>query len=237
MATRSGYLDVVELLLTDGNTSASSKDHLGRTLLYDASNKGHHAVVNYLLSRDPSAVNLTDRYGSTCLSAAARKGHFEIAKSLLDAGAEMFPDSFDRTPLWWARRHGHTAISQLLLEHAKTSGITASSEIFPEVIKMEAHAPYRICDVCDLRIPADGVCHRCSACNGGEFDICGDCFTSGARCLQPSHEPMYMNSSGHSNDNVHYGCNEDDRDQEDLGDHENNMDGGDGQDCDMEGWF
>ncbi|KAI0967024.1 hypothetical protein F4678DRAFT_257499 [Xylaria arbuscula] len=43
------------------------------------------------------------------------------------------------------------------------------------------------CDVCTLYVDIDGICYHCSICAGGNFDICGYCYESGASCLSISH--------------------------------------------------
>ncbi|KAK2005780.1 ankyrin [Colletotrichum eremochloae] len=215
-ASPDGRLEVTKLLCEKG-AEIKAVDSKGFTPLHLMSMSGYLEYslwpnCSFILltngdtsSRDPSAANLPDRYGSTCLSADERKGHIGVVNSLLDAVAKMFPDSFDRMPLCWARRHGHTATSQLLLEHAETNGITPRPEMVLEASTRTHGLLDKICDVCTFNIPSDGVYHRCSICNGRDFEIWRDCFTRNARCLQPLHKLVKMYHSGGSKDNEYNG--------------------------------
>ncbi|KAK2052295.1 hypothetical protein LY76DRAFT_526977, partial [Colletotrichum caudatum] len=139
---------------------------------------------------NPVLSDLKDHWGSTPLSLAARKGHVEVVRFLL-ATNTVDPNSrdrFDRTPIWWARRHGHREIAQLLLESGKQRGLLlADSQIAAEVDTRPHDSFKTYCDVCTFGI-LESHCYHCSVCNGGDFDVCLDCFTLGGRCPEDLHE-------------------------------------------------
>ncbi|KAF6844647.1 ankyrin repeat domain-containing protein 52 [Colletotrichum musicola] len=189
-AAESGHEPVVQLLLADNHVSPCSVDHLSRTPLFFASKEGHAVVVNVLSNWDSAFLDWKDHYGSTPLSAAARKGHVDVVKSLLATEAVNLDsrDQFGRTPLWWARRHGNAEVSQLLLESGKKRDISLDVDwMVPEVNTRSHNSSFRCCDVCLFSISEDCSYFLCSVCNGGDFDICLDCFNCGGRCPEESH--------------------------------------------------
>ncbi|OBT50678.1 hypothetical protein VE04_08703 [Pseudogymnoascus sp. 24MN13] len=46
---------------------------------------------------------------------------------------------------------------------------------------------YKWCDVCTLGILEDEVFYKYGVCNGGDFDICSECYKIGGRCLGHDH--------------------------------------------------
>ncbi|KAK1990129.1 ankyrin [Colletotrichum falcatum] len=145
---------------------------------------GGQTLPNSVLS------DVKDHWGSTPLSLAARKGHVEVVRLLL-ATNTVDPnsrDQFDRTPIWWARRRGHREIAQLLLENGKQRGLLlADSQIAAEV-DTRPHGSFKTyCDICTFGI-SESHCYHCLVCDGGDFDVCLDCFTLGGRCPEDVHE-------------------------------------------------
>ena len=98
-------------------------------------------------------------------------------------------DCFGQTPLWWARRRGNADIAQLLLENAEKRGISLCEDEAPLAAGLTSNdKTSRWCNVCTLNIPKDEVYYQCEVCNGGDFDICLECYKIGGRCLKDSHD-------------------------------------------------
>ncbi|KAK1671055.1 hypothetical protein BDP55DRAFT_321789 [Colletotrichum godetiae] len=199
-AAGGGHSSVVQLLLADPNVSPWSIDPLGRTPLFFAAQNGHAEAVSTLAERDPSVVDWKDRYGSTALSVAARRGHVEVVRNLLDTYEVDINsrDCFGRIPLSWARRRGLADVS-LLLETAKNGNLSREDFFLGDTDSQLSyeHAASGtpldlVCDICTLSIPENDTCYHCSDCNGGDFDMCKDCFDNCGSCLVASHELTRM---------------------------------------------
>uniref|UniRef100_L2FBA5 Nacht and ankyrin domain protein n=1 Tax=Colletotrichum fructicola (strain Nara gc5) TaxID=1213859 RepID=L2FBA5_COLFN len=194
-AAGEGHESLVKLLLEDPRVNVDSKDSIGRTALFSAAAEGRGAVVDVLMNHHAS-VNSTDYYESTPLSMAARRGHSEVVKKLLAAGATSINrDCFHRTPLWWAKRQRKSAVVEILNQSGPGLVVPLDEGTDPEVVaeRSQVHSR-RSCDICILAIPQDCNYYNCPNCNGGDFDICEDCFASGGRCLEESHATTFRNA-------------------------------------------
>ncbi|KAH7118227.1 hypothetical protein B0J13DRAFT_569908 [Dactylonectria estremocensis] len=152
---------------------------------------GHETVAMTILSYDSVDPDQEDHYGSTPLSMAARNGRTEIVKVLLATGQVTFDsqDHFGRTSLWWARRRGNTDTEQVLLDYAKKRGIpVCDNDEFIEVSPISNNRISRWCDICTLSILEDEVFYKCRVCNGGNFNVCLECYKIGGHCLKDNHE-------------------------------------------------
>ncbi|KAI0380524.1 ankyrin repeat-containing domain protein [Hypomontagnella monticulosa] len=191
-AANRGHERVMALLLERGvDVEPQGRD--GRTPLYFAEMHGYQGAVRMLLERGANP-NIRDFYGSTPLSIAVRFGRETEVKFFL-ASKEVdisLKDNFGRTPLWWAEWRGYPRISELLLENAKTRGISISD------VDLPCKAPWNYtsgpwgrfgnCDVCELTTWWGRDYYKCGLCQDGDFKICVDCFDIGARCLGDQHE-------------------------------------------------
>ena len=131
-ASKSGYNDVVELLLkSKANPNARSKD--GATAIYFASENGHSVVVSTLLKSgaDP---NTCSKDGITPIYIASRNGQFVTVSTLLKSGADpnVRRASNGLSPLMIACGKGHIEVVKQLIEHSgidincrAVAGITA----------------------------------------------------------------------------------------------------------------
>jgi ankyrin repeat protein len=82
-----------------------------------AAESGHQAVVESLLAHDPSLLELPGYGERTALSAAAGTGHVDVVRELLVRGADPRRRRAEgANALYWAARHGHQAVLDLLLE-------------------------------------------------------------------------------------------------------------------------
>ncbi|RYP23453.1 hypothetical protein DL767_008810 [Monosporascus sp. MG133] len=189
-ASLKGYVEVVKLLLCCPDIKVTIGDNNGRTALFYAARQGHHEVVQVLLASGRFALNAKDWYSSTPLFAASRNGHVETVEVLLaTAGACVnSTDGFGRALIWWARRSGNTPLTQLLLDHAQGTGTQISDDdTLTETSPVKFDPMSRWCDACTLCIPVDCAYYRCQICDGGNFDICLDCFAIGVKCRDGSH--------------------------------------------------
>lgn len=188
-AAEDGHEAVVRQLL-DRGAAMQAMNNIKRTPLSCAVRNGHDRVLLMLLANDNNP-DSKDHYGSTSLSIAARHGHIEVLSLLLETGSVDIDsqDCFGRTPLWYATRHGHSDIAQLLHDNAGKSGVSLCEGDLPlEVGSRSADATSRWCDVCTLDIQKDDDYYECQICNGGDFDVCLECYKSGGRCLEVDHE-------------------------------------------------
>ena len=98
-----------------------------------AAEDGHEACVQALL-RAKANPDLQDNNGMTALiwassPWAARQGLEACVQALLQAKANTeLLDNKGRTALWWAEYKGHTAIVQLLRQHAAPPQTAAAKE-------------------------------------------------------------------------------------------------------------
>ena len=188
-ASLQGNLEVVKLLLETG-ADAEATDASGRTSLFLASIMGHVRVVEQLVSSG-SLANTKDRYGSMPIFAATKNGHEKVVTCLLGIeGACMdFYDSFGRSLLWWANKSGNTQVTQAVLEFARGRDIQIDDGDFhggSSLVDMGGSTTW--CDVCTRFVAAGALRYVCSICNGGDFDVCLECFEMGAQCHGSSHD-------------------------------------------------
>lgn len=188
-AAENGHEAIVKLLLTFECVNPNSKDNTGRTALFYAAVNGSERLTEWLLADKRVEPDLRDHYSSTPLSAAVIHGHQELVRLLLASQRVKLDskDDFGRSPLWWARRNGYPHILRSLLDEAERRGIfVCISDLPVERIPMPDNERTRYCDVCTLWLEAS-LHYHCKLCNGGDFDICLECFKKGARCLEDRH--------------------------------------------------
>ena len=200
-ATEKGHDAAVELLLAKDSVDPNSEDNIKWTPLLFAARNGHDSVVMMLLAHhiDPDP---KDHYGSTPLSITARSCRTEVVKSLLATVRVEVDcrDCFQRTPLWRARKGGSADVDQLLLGYAEKRGIPVCENDGCVEVSLKSHdGTSRGCDVCTLSIPQDDVYFSCGVCNGGNFDICLECYKIGGRCSKDGHELIQRKDKGESN--------------------------------------
>lgn len=184
LAAESGKMGVIQRLLKAGGDPEVEDDY-GRTSLIQAAANGNTAVVN-LLSKLTNA-NKGDRFGRTALHAAASGGHVESVRALLATdGIDHTPkDIFGSTPLSDAtKRSRHDVVS--LLQDPTTAVANAIGQEPPS--HREPPRARTWCNVCIGFIGDFDCSYRCSACPGGDFDICEICVQCGAHCLDSSHQ-------------------------------------------------
>ncbi len=118
-AAKFGHVDIVEILLEDGNAKLEGKTKAGdnpntdRTALHLACQYGQVNLVNYLISQGAN-VHATDCMGQTPLWFASFNGHVEVIKLLIEYGANVD----------YARVDGQTLL------HAATQGTRIETVLY-----------------------------------------------------------------------------------------------------------
>ena len=114
-AAKSGYIDMVELLLECG-ADIEAKDDYGQTSLIWAAENGNAEVLKQLLEAGAD-VEAKNNRGLRSLILAVKIGHAEVVKQLLEAGADIEAKDDDGwTPLFWAARNRYIEMVKQLLE-------------------------------------------------------------------------------------------------------------------------
>ncbi|KAH7073614.1 hypothetical protein BKA63DRAFT_553981 [Paraphoma chrysanthemicola] len=96
------------------------KYHKSRNIPSYVAEMGNHELMSLLLRIGKVDVDSKDEAlnQQTLLSVAAGEGHHEVMNVLLEAGAGIDNrDTFGRTPLWYAIRHGNKRAVALLLDY------------------------------------------------------------------------------------------------------------------------
>jgi CDK inhibitor PHO81 len=116
LASRTGHLDVVVLLLEHGAESIPNSN--GEYPIHLAAREGHVKICELLVRHD--GWDVPDKYNEwTPLFHAARWGHDTCIQVLLEAGCKVNAvDEFVNSPVHYAAWYGHHAAVTLLLEAA-----------------------------------------------------------------------------------------------------------------------
>ena len=114
IAAEKGHVEVVKLLLTEGNAEVDKAANDGVTPLYAAAMQGKTEVVKLLLTEGNAEVDKTNNTGATPLYVAAEQGMTEVVKLLLRGGADANIAIQGWTPLMIAKHYGHQAVVALL---------------------------------------------------------------------------------------------------------------------------
>ena len=115
-AYKKNGLDMLKLLVEEGNADIHLEDRSGWSILMRASAGGIVPIMRYLVSR-PASVDHTDKAGLTALAVASLYGQEAAVRFLLEVGAKVdLADAAGRTPLHLAGSRGHLAIVRLLVE-------------------------------------------------------------------------------------------------------------------------
>ncbi|KAI1357253.1 hypothetical protein F5Y08DRAFT_334005 [Xylaria arbuscula] len=187
MASKNGYIEIVQLLLDSVGADPNSRDVFDRTPLFYATWRGNVEIFDLLFSMGTVPINFRDYYGSTCLSIAARHGHIDLLTHLLSM-AEVdlcTKDDFGRGLLSCSAA---PAIRKLLEDEASKRGLFLCTSGGVSHFSSPHKTIQWSCDVCTLHLRPETCYHSCETCNGGDFDICQDCYILGGSCLEDSHQ-------------------------------------------------
>ena len=116
LAAEAGHLDVVAVLLEQGEIDVNSTNQIGRTALHMAALRGHVAIIELLLNQQGTEINQANNYGRTALHWAASQGHAPVVQVLLSKpGIEVNrANSGGLTALHLAASRGHINVLTLL---------------------------------------------------------------------------------------------------------------------------
>ena len=191
IAAINGHLEVARVLCQNTSINVSQQDNNGRTPLFLAARSGQLDILHFLLLKSPTDVRIKDRYGATPLFVASRHGDEGVASALLSFDVTTFhsTDVFGRTVQMWARKSGNSRLVDLINHYANPAFVSNDagdeSVVFKPAISRDAFA---WCDICTLNLREDCGSYNCALCDGGNFDICMECFEFGLHCQDESHE-------------------------------------------------
>lgn len=159
MASQSGYVDVVVLLLERGaeclpNTNGEYPMHL-------AAREGHADVCKLLLGK--AGWDTSDKYYEwTPLFHAARYGRSECVRVLLDAEARVFAiDEHGHTASHYAGWYGHYKCLELLLQDLHTLPPTINYQAFEKSPDSDAgHSSADLDQIPSITLPPPIMPHR-----------------------------------------------------------------------------
>jgi len=136
IAAVQGQTAVASVLITKG-ADANAKANFGWTALQEAASFNHTEMAELLLARHAD-VNAENEFGWTPLHYAAEKGNLRLVQKLIDSGGDIYaahavPEWRDyesqewkrkrreigMTPLFFAARHGHKEVTELLTRREK----------------------------------------------------------------------------------------------------------------------
>jgi len=177
--------EIIQLLISYGVTP-DLQDERGECALAKAAYDGANLALETLLSMPGVDADTRDYYGRSLLWWAASGGSITTVKLLLEKyhlGPHV-ADNCGRLPLTIASVKRHQEVVDLL------SSIRAEKDVPPldgkELMDRVSSSDVRYvgCDVCGMY----AVDHwHCFSCAGGDFDICEQCATKGAGCLDETH--------------------------------------------------
>ena len=121
-ASRSGYTEIVKLLLTNKTININTQDNNNYTALMYASRSGYTEIVKLLLTNKTINVNIQDNYKNTALIFASINNNIEVVKLLLEHKNinVHLQDNYGKTVLLWASRFENIEIIKLLLAKGAT---------------------------------------------------------------------------------------------------------------------
>lgn len=195
IAATLGFTDAVDPLLEQGADPTAADDD-GCTPLALATRYGHAGTVLALLDNETQKseryIDKPDNRNRTPLFLATLYGHEHIVRILLNRGSAAIetPTSAGRTPFSFASNH-HQNDETL---HPIWKWLTCPSETSVDLVGVEAASEKAKCadvdvrcDRCEFPISPQDTHFHCGICHADDFDLCLECFSSGATCLDATH--------------------------------------------------
>jgi ankyrin repeat protein len=120
LGAQRGEIGLFRFLLQRSGVSIDAVDDGGRTVLFYAAQHERAALLSELLHSYDVSADVQDRSGRTALSYACEYNSYRALELLLEAGAEYISEDHTRmTPLHYAVKSGHFAVTKRLIEHTK----------------------------------------------------------------------------------------------------------------------
>lgn len=126
LAAEHGRLDTFEDFAQNEDINIH-RDENDNTLLFIATEKGHHELAHLLISKGAD-INAKNKYGETPLSHAAENGDIEVVRLLFTYEGIMEPDSYERA-VSGAASNGYMHVLNLLLENINEAAKYVSAAI------------------------------------------------------------------------------------------------------------
>ena len=190
VAAQAGWTPIVERLVAQNKIEIDGRCGRGRTPLFWAAESGHVDILKLLLDKQVD-LNAQDSYKATALSFAARHGKVAAVETLLSDPRVEFQskDVFGRSALVWASLKGKSDVVRALVEKYAEAHISTRNMELPDARPSnKIDKSGMSCDVCSLKIADADLSYHCSTCDGGDFDVCPDCFENGISCYDKSHK-------------------------------------------------
>lgn len=141
-----GKTELLQKLLSTGNTILASVDLYGRTALHIAASHDVYKSLEVLCrscSKDKKILDQKDNYGYTALHYAVQGANTYSAKLLLDSGCDVNPTQFSQyTPLHLAASYGYPELVAVLCNHGANVHARSATQETP--LQMAARSGIRI---------------------------------------------------------------------------------------------
>jgi ankyrin repeat protein len=192
VAAHNNHSQLIDLFLRTPGVSLNLRDNNGRTASYHAAMRGNADIVDLFLAKQIS-LGIPDSWGSEPIFSAVRNGHEAVARRLLAAGLYTsidHVDGFGRDLLWWAQRSGRLGLLNLVRQHMRTHSpdLKMNDDMEPEEHPVKFVEDACWCEVCTRCTVLGTTSYECPTCDGGYFLVCAECYDSGVRCRDSSHE-------------------------------------------------
>lgn len=141
-----GKTELLQKLLSTGNTILASIDLYGRTALHIAASHDVYKSLEVLCrscSKGKKILDQKDNYGYTALHYAVQGANTYSAKLLLDSGCDVNPSQFSQyTPLHLAASYGYPELVAVLCNHGANVHARSATQETP--LQMAARSGIRI---------------------------------------------------------------------------------------------
>ncbi|CDW76924.1 nad(+) adp-ribosyltransferase-3 [Stylonychia lemnae] len=135
-ASSKGHLEIVKVLIEEGNSQVDQKNTKCQTSLCLAAQQGHLKVVEYLVSKGANLHGL-DKQGKSPLIHAIINGHLHIVSFLLRQGVSPnYKDASENSILHYACAYGWINIVRYLVDAGADPNSTNEWKMYPVLVAM-----------------------------------------------------------------------------------------------------